>query len=39
LLIEAVTRTLTESGALERRDGVLSLRPGAELPLPAGVQA
>lgn len=39
LLIEAVTRTLTESGALQSRDGVLGLRPGADLPLPAGIQA
>jgi DNA-binding CsgD family transcriptional regulator/tetratricopeptide (TPR) repeat protein len=39
LLIHALTRTLLESGSLLTHHGLVSLRPGAELPLPAGVQA
>jgi predicted ATPase len=39
LLIEALSRTLSEKAILESRAGLLGLRPGTELPLPAGVQA
>lgn len=39
LLVHAVARTLTESSTLQTHDGVLGLRPDAELPLPTGVQA
>jgi DNA-binding CsgD family transcriptional regulator len=39
LLVQAVAWTLIENAAVVDRGGTLSLRPGADLPVPAGVQA